>query len=169
MEGLRRVLRWIDTSSRWQANVFAATCLTLIGVTLADIIGRLLGKYTTQLFDIEWFHLAFLLTLTMSYSLLTRSFVRVDLLSNRYSPRTQRLLMFLGFSLFGIPITVLFAVYAWHFAIDSWAIKELTMSASKIPVYPIKMFIFAGLVLSLPQLIAEAIRHFYFIIKKVEL
>lgn len=169
MDGLRRALRWIDTSSRWQANVFSIACLTLIGVTLADIIGRLFGQYTTQLFDIEWFHLGFLFMFGLSYSILTGSFVRVDLLSTRYSPWAQHLLMFLGFSLIGIPITVLFAVYAWHFAMVSWAMKELTMSAAKIPVYPIKMFIFAGLVLLLPQLTAEAIRHFYFIIKKAEL
>ncbi len=169
MEELRRVLRWIDTSSQWQANVFAAACLTLIGITLADIIGRQFGQYTTQLFDIEWFHLAFLLMVGLGYSLLIGSYVRVDLLSNRYSPWAQHLLKFLGFSLLGIPITVLFAIYAWDFAMTSWAMKELTMSAAKIPVYPIKLFIFAGFVLSLPQLTAEVIRHFYFIIKKEEL
>lgn len=169
MEQLRTVLGWIDTATRRVGNVLSFTCLTLIGFTLYDIIARQIGLYTMWSFDITWFHLGFLLMMGLAYALLTGQFVNIDLLTSKYSSWTQHLLLFISFAVIGIPITILFAWLSWDWAMQSWAMKELTNSAARIPVYPVKTFVFIGLVLSLPQLFALAIRHGYFLFKKVEL
>jgi len=169
MEKLRTVLGWIENATRQMGNVLSFSCLSLIGFVLYDILARQIGLYTMWTFDVSWFHLGFLLMFALGYSLLVGQCVKVDLVSSRYSPRTQHILSFLSLGVIGIPITILFAWLAWGWVMNSWAIKELTNSASRIPVYPVKTFVFAGLVLSLPQLIAHSIRDMYFIIKRVEL
>lgn len=169
MTRLQAILRWIASYNKWVGHAMAASCLTLIVLVLADIIGRQLGQYTTQIWEVEWFHLAFLLTIPLGYSIYVGTYVRIDFISIRFSPWIQHLLLFLSFCVIGIPITVLFAWLAWHFFTTSLAMLEVTKGAARLPVYPVKLFIFLGLTLSLPSLIAESIRHLYFVIKKVEL
>lgn len=149
--------------------MFSMVILSLIGFVLYDILARQLGLYTMWAFDVSWFHFAFLIACALAYSLFTGSCVSVDLISKRYPLRTQHIIQFVGFGLFAVPITVLFIWLAWGWAMDSWAIKELTNSASRIPVYPIKAFLPIGLLLSLPQLMVLTIRHGYFAIRNTEL
>ena len=169
MKILRRVVRWIDILTIWQRNILAPLCVTLILITLWDIIGRQLGLYTAWAFDVEWYHFAFLLMLAMGYTTLKGAQVRVDLITTRYPRRLQEILMTINYLFFVIPFMVVVAIYAWTFAMHSREMNEMTLTAWVCPLWPIKLSIFIGIVSMLPQSFAQLIRHGYFVIKQVEL
>lgn len=165
METLRKVLRGVDTFSLWQGYILAGFVLFLIGITLYDIVGRQFGQFTMWAFDIEWFTYAFIMMLALGYAVLKGQHVRIDLLTMRYSPRTQELILALSYAVVIIPLIVFIGVYSWKFAWAAMLINELTLIAWYAPIWPIKFFIVAGCILMLPQCFAEMTRHTYFVIK----
>lgn len=169
MEKLRRVLRWVNTFTKWQGYLLAPFCLSLIAITIWDITAREFGLFSAWAFDIEWFHYGFIMMVAMGYAVLREQHVRVDLVTTRFSPRTQALLMALSYLVFVIPLMVFVAIYAWHFAMYSKGMNEVTLTPWACELWPIKFAIFIGICLMLPQCFAELIRHIYFVIKREKL
>jgi len=163
---LRKVVKGIDTFSLWLGNFVAFFVVFLIAITIYDITFRQFGLFTMWAFDVEWFTYAFILMLAMGYSTYTRQHVRIDLITVRFSPWFQELIMALSYILIIIPLMVFIAIYGWHFAYKAYLIKEITLVAWGAPIWPIKFFIFIGCVLMLPQCFAELTRHIYFLVKK---
>ena len=169
MEKLRRSLKIVDNFTKWSAFCVAPLCLSLIAITMYDVIGRRIGLFTAPAFDIEWFHYGFIMMLAMGFAVLKDQHVRIDLLTDRYSPRVQAMLMVFGYAVLVIPFLILVAGSSLEFSLRSMAVHELTMTAWQAEVWFVKLSIFAGICLMLPQCFAELIRHSYFAIKKEEL
>ena len=169
MEKLGRVLRWVDTFTKWQGYLLAPLCLSLIALTLWHIIGRQLGVFTAWAFDLEWYTNGYLLMLCMGYALLKGQHVRIDIVTTRYPPRIQALLMVVSYLVFVITPMVLVARYAWDWAMFSRSVGEITVTGWAGPMWLIKVSVFAGICLMLPQCFAELIRHTIFVFKKEKL
>jgi len=169
MNKLRKILAGVDTFTKWQGYVMAPFCVTLILITLYDITGRRLGLFTAWAFDTEWFHYGFLMMLTMGYAVLKDQHVRVDLVTTRFSPRTQAILMAVSYLFFVIPFMILIVIYSWDFGMHAREVGEISLTAWAGPLWPIKMSIFIGICLMLPQCFAEAIRNIYAAIKREKL
>ena len=166
MEKLRRAVRGVDTFTKWQGYCLAPFMLTLIATVWIDIILRETGGVTMWAFDIEWFHYGLMLMLAMGYAVLRDQHVRVDLITTRFSPWTQAVLMALSYAVFIIPLMILVAIYGWDFAMHARDIGETTVTYWHAPLWPIKLFIFIGICLMLPQCFAELIRNIYFVVKR---
>lgn len=162
---LRKVVRAVDTFSLWQGYFLAFFVVFLICITLYDIIGRQFGQFTMWAFDVEWFTYAFIMMLAMGYAVLKGQHVRIDLLTIRYPPRLQELIMALSYVVIIIPLIVFIAVYSWKFAWSAMLIGELTLIAWYAPIWPVKWFIFIGCIIMLPQCFVELTRHIYFLTK----
>ena len=169
MGKLGKVLRWVDTFTKWQGYIVSALCLTLIGSTIFDITARQFGLYTDMIFDLEWFQYAALLMLPLGYAVLRGAHVRVDIVTERFSPRTQAIIMAGSYLVFVIPVVILIAKYGWDFAMMAYDRHETTTTAWHGMLWPVKSLIFVGAILMLPQCFVELIRNTIFAIKKVKL
>lgn len=166
---LEKVLRYIDAFTKWQGYIISFLCITLIGITMVDIVGRQLGFYTAWAFDLEWFQYSALLMLALGYGVLRQAHVRIDLVTSRFSPRVQSFLIAFSYLAFVIPFTILIAKYAWDFGMISKVTNETTLTAWHGALWPIKFLIFIGFCLMIPQCFAELIRHTIFVFKKEKL
>jgi TRAP-type mannitol/chloroaromatic compound transport system permease small subunit len=162
-------MKGVDTFTRWQGYILAYLIFTLIFITMADITGRQAGYVTMWAFDVEWFHNGALLMLAMGYAVFRDQHVRIDILTSRWSSRTQSIMMAISFGIIIIPVMIFIAINAWDFALHSLSLQEETVMAWHAPLWPIKSCIFVGICLMLPQCFTELIRHIYFIIKKEKL
>jgi len=169
METLRRVLKGIDTFTRYQGYALVPFCLLLIVITMYDIVGRQLGIFTAWAFDSEWFLYGFLMMMGMGYASLQGQHVRVDLAGSKLSPRMQSLFLVISFGVFVIPVLIIVGIDSWNFAMRAKKIGENVVSAWDFPLWPVKFSIFAGCCLMLPHSVAELIRHIYFVIRKEKL
>ncbi|MBA7562166.1 hypothetical protein ES708_03815 [subsurface metagenome] len=166
MDVLKTIVTYIDKFSKYQAYMLVPFPLGLILITMYDIVGRQLGLYTAWAFDTEWFIYGFIMMLGMAYAILKDQHVKIDLLTARYSKRMQSILVIVSYLVFTIPVMVIIAINALGFAMDSKAQGETVLTAWYFQLWPIKLFIFIGIIFMLPQCLAEIIRHAYFLIKK---
>jgi len=166
MDTVRRILRGVDTFTRWQGYFLAVFVIFLIAITLYDIIFRQFGIFTMWAFDVEWFTYALILMLAMGYSVLVGQHVRIDILTEFFPLRVREGILAASFAIIIIPLMAFNAILGWEFAWKAMAINELTLIAWYAPIWPIKWFITIGCVIMLPQCFAELFRHTYFVFKK---
>ena len=165
MGKLGRILKGVDTFTKWQGYLLAPLCTTLIIIVVIDITLRELGQPIGWAWDIEWFHWAFLMTFAMGYSVLKEQHVRIDLLTTRFSPRTQAALIAFSYGVVVIPFMVMVAIYAWDFVGRSIRVEEVLYTTWTWRVWPIKAALLGGIFLMMPQCIAALIRNVYFAVK----
>lgn len=169
MKTFRRILSWVDHFSQWQGYFVGILCVALIGMVLYDITARQFGVFTGEAFDIEWFLYSATLMLALGYGVLKGTHVRIDWITTRYSPWAQELIMAISWGLIVIPFMVFVAVFAWKFVMIAFTMSETTTTAWHVLLWPVKLLIFAGIVLMLPQTFVELIRSIYFVIKNEKL
>lgn len=132
-----RLKAYVEFVGRWGA-VFI---LPLVFITMWDVFLRKIGgmQYwlvqnmgqafeSTVIQEFEWhFHTA-LFTLVLGYGMVRNRHVRVDLVREKLSFRTQAWIEFLGLSLFMIPYCLIVGYFAMAFAWDSFAVMEKSAS-----------------------------------------
>lgn len=115
--------------------------LPLVFITMWDVFIRKFGFIqiylierfgstfeSTILQEFEWhFHTAFF-TLVLGYGFINNKHVRVDLLYQNWSFRTQAIIEFVGVSLFLIPYCLIVGWFATDYAITSFLIGEKSAS-----------------------------------------
>ena len=132
-----RLRSFVEFVGRWGA-VFI---LPLVFITMYDVFLRKIGgmQYwlvshfgqafeSTIIQEFEWhFHTA-LFTLVLGYGLVRNRHVRVDLLREKWSFRTQAWIEFLGLTFFMIPFCLIVGYFALGFAWDSLMVMEKSAS-----------------------------------------
>lgn len=122
--------------------------LVWIQIWLNDTFGGIFES--TLLQELEWhFHTA-LFALVLGYGYIYNTHVRVDLVRETLSFRKRAWLELLGLTFFMIPFCAVVIYFAWVYAMDSWAIGEI--SASQVGLsqrWFIKSVLVLGLVVAL--------------------
>jgi TRAP-type mannitol/chloroaromatic compound transport system permease small subunit len=132
-----RLRAFVEFVGRWGA-VFI---LPLVFVTMWDVFLRKIGGMQSWLVDqfgrtfestviqeLEWhFHTA-LFTLVLGYGMVRNRHVRVDLIREKLSFRTQAWIEFLGLTFFMIPYCLIVGYFASVFAWDSFQVMEKSAS-----------------------------------------
>lgn len=123
-EGLDRVIVKIGKVAAWAG-------LALILVTIFDVVTRrffVLGS--TKLQELEWHFHVILFALCLGYAYLKDAHVRIDLVRERLSQRTQWWIEIAGGLLFLLPFCGLVVYYGIDFTLRSYATSEVSASAT---------------------------------------
>lgn len=123
-EGLDRVIIKIGKIAAWAG-------LALILVTIFDVITRrffVLGS--TKLQEAEWHFHVILFAFCLGYAYLKDAHVRIDLVREKLSERTQWWLEIAGCLLFLLPYCALVVYYGIDFVERSYATSEVSASAT---------------------------------------
>ena len=107
-----------------------------------------LGGIGMQELEKHWFSLMFLFGL--SYTLKENGHVRVDILYEKFSKRTQAIVNIGGALIFTIPFCLLIIYYGWEFFISSYESGENKGDPGSLPrLWPFKLMIPTAFVLLL--------------------
>lgn len=131
MGALAAISNFIDRLLAIIAKVAAWAGVVLIGITIFDVITRrffVLGS--TKLQEGEWHAHVVLFTLLIGYAYIKDAHVRIDLVRERLSERTQWWIELLGCLLFLIPYCVLVVYFSYDFAVRSFLNQEISGSAT---------------------------------------
>ncbi|MGF1628760.1 MAG: TRAP transporter small permease subunit [Kiloniellaceae bacterium] len=126
-EGLDRVIVKIGKIAAWAG-------LALILVTIFDVITRrffVLGS--TKLQEAEWHFHVILFAFCLGYAYLKDSHVRIDLVREKLSERTQWWIEVAGCLLFLLPYCGLVVWFGINFTERSFATGEVSASATGLP------------------------------------
>lgn len=131
MERLIRISDGIDRLLTWIARVAAWAGVGLIATTIFDVVTRrFLVLGSTKLQEFEWHMHVVLFGFLIGFAYLKDAHVRIDLVRERLSERTQWWIELLGCLVFLLPYCALVIYYSYDFALRSYLTDEISASAT---------------------------------------
>ncbi len=162
MRALVRLADILDAIVTWAGRIGAWISIPLIGIIIFDVVTRrffVLGS--TKLQEFEWHLHAALFLLCIGITYIKDAHVRIDLVRENLSIRTQRWIELIGCLIFLIPYCAIVLYFALDFVDRSWSINESSDSATGLPYrWAIKAFLPIGFFLMLLAGITVALRKF---------
>jgi TRAP-type C4-dicarboxylate transport system permease small subunit len=131
MEFLDRITRLLNQVLMWIAGIFLAAMIVL---TCANISLRIVWMPISGTFELMGYFGAIVTAFALGYTQIGRGHIAVDIIVQRFSGRTQRILKGLNYLI----CTVFFAMVAWQiakYATTLWRTGEVTETL-QIIYYP---------------------------------
>ena len=155
----QRLLHTVDRISTWAGKTFAWLIIALMVVVCVEVFKRYaLNAPTAFMYDVNNMMYGTLFMMCGAYTLSQDGHVRGDFFYGSMKPRTQAALDLVLYIVFFLPGIGALTWAGWDYFHDSLAMREQTVNATPLPVYPFKFFIpLAGAIVIL-QGIAEIIR-----------
>ena len=127
-------LRWVDGLSGAAGRVAAVLAVALVGLVAVLVVARYgagAGSVAAQE-AVLWLHAALFL-LGLSFALRHDAHVRVDVFSQRWSPRTRARVEFVAAVLLLLPFCVFIIAMSWDYVATSWAVREGSRDPGGLP------------------------------------
>lgn len=128
------VVRYFARSQQWTLNLTPAT-------------------------EAQWYLFSIIFLLGAAYGLNHDVHVRVDVMYERMSPKTQAFIDLAGTLLFLIPFSVLMLYVSFPAVRASFSVRELSPDPGGLPRYPIKALILVSFVLLLLQAFSQIVKQ----------
>lgn len=156
---MRSFLKFLDGFSEWSGRIFVWLVIPLAILVVFEVICRRFldspHVWSTEVIDFIYgphFMLA------AAYTLLYKAHVRIDVIYDRFSPRTRGILDIITYMIFFFPFCGIVFYEGIVFASTSWSIGETSESAALRIVPLVKTAIPVSIGLLLIQGIATYIR-----------
>ncbi|WBU55235.1 TRAP transporter small permease subunit [Paracoccus sp. SCSIO 75233] len=153
------IVRAIDGLNEVVGRIVSVVAIFFAAIIIYDVVMRyVFNEPTRWAFDVSKQLYGFYFVMLGGYALRHKAHVRVDILTERFSLRTQRIVDILGYFIFFFPFAWVFTFRSWEFAARSWSQKEVTYGAIQLPVYPLKMAMCVAAGLLFLQGISEVLK-----------
>ena len=156
--------RGIDSLNQWIGKL----SLLMILASTAISAGNALVRYTfgwgsNALLEIQWYLFAAVFMLGAGYGFLRGVHVRIDFISQRFSPRGRNWLDVAGILIFLMPFCILMINLGWPLAVNAYVSQETSFNPGGLLRWPIYAFIPVGFGLLALQAISELIKRLDFL------
>jgi TRAP-type mannitol/chloroaromatic compound transport system permease small subunit len=148
----------IDAFSMWTGIVCSYLMIPLTLLVVYEVGTRSFQHPTVWTFEMSNFFYGAHFMLVAAYGLLYKSHVTIDLVSGRFSKKTQAVLSLICYAFMYFPFIAVFLYFGFSYALNSWSMWEKSWSIWGPPLYPIKTVIPLTAVMLLLQGISEVIK-----------
>lgn len=139
--------------------------LLMVLISAANAISRKAFDLSSNAFlEIQWVLFAAVFLLGAGYTLKRNEHVRIDVVSGRFSRRTQAWIEIFGGLFFLLPLTLLILYFSWPYFTTSFVSREWSSNPGGLILWPAKALIPVGFALLLLQGIAEIIKRIAFLL-----
>lgn len=164
MQALLKLSRGID----WLNEVIGRNTIWLIlASTLISAVNAIVRKvfnYSSNGFlEIQWYLFAGAFLLAAGYTLLHKEHVRVDVVSSKFSKRTQIWLDIFGFLFFLGPVCFTVIWFSTPFFLQAFESGEMSSNAGGLIRWPVYLVMPVGFFLLMLQGLSELIKRFAFL------
>lgn len=167
---IKTLLKFLDGFSEWSGRIFVWLVIPLAILVVFEVISRRFFNaphiWSTEVID---FIFGPHFMLAAAYTLLYKAHVRIDVIYDKFSPRTRGILDIITYMVFFFPFCIIVLYQGVIFAHTSWAIGETSDSAALRIVPLVKTVIPVSIGLLLIQGIATYIRAIMQAIKGEEI
>ncbi|GGB98071.1 TRAP transporter small permease subunit [Pseudoduganella buxea] len=109
--------------------------------------------------EIQWYLFAAVFMLASPHTLRRDEHVRIDVVTGRFSRRTQVWLDLLGFVFFLMPVCLVILYYGIPFGLESLRSGEMSSNSGGLIVWPAKLLVAVGFALMILQGVSEMIKR----------
>ena len=156
MKYLLALSRLIDTVNRCLGRAVTWLILVVVVVSATNAVVRKFFNVSSNAWlELQWYMFGAIFLLCAGYTLLKNEHVRVDVVAQRLSRRTQIKIEIFGILFFLLPASVLIAYLSWFMFADSWITQEYSSNSGGLIRWPAKLLIPVGFFF----LIAAGISH----------
>lgn len=154
------LLRAVDALTEAAGRLAGVLAIALVALSFALVLARYalgVGSVAAQE-AVLWLHAALFL-LGLAYALRHGAHVRVDVFSQRWTPRTRARVELAGLVLLLMPFCVFMVAMSWDYVGASWSAREGSRDPGGLPGwYLLKSLLPLSAALLLLQALAETLR-----------
>ena len=160
--------RLIDKLNEKVANAIGWALLLAVAICAGNALVRYFFNYSSNAWlEIQWYLYAAVFLLASAHTLKRDEHVRIDVITGRFSRRTQAAIDLFGFLFFLLPVCGLILWYAWPYAQLALSSGEMSMNAGGLIQWPAKILIPLGFLLLVLQGISEVIKRIAFLAGRI--
>ena len=156
----RLIDRLNDAVGRWVAWLVLAAVLVSAGNA---VVRKLFNNSSNAFLEIQWYLFSAVFLLAAGHTLLKQEHVRIDVLSARFSKRTQAWIDVAGIVLFLFPLVGLVIALSWPLVARAYASGEMSSNAGGLIRWPVFALLPAGFALLGLQGVSELIKRVAFL------
>ncbi len=160
MNFLLLVSKRIDRFSEWIGRWVAWLVLAAVLISTGNAIMRKTFNMSSNAFlEVQWYLFAAVFLLASGYTLLRQEHVKIDVVSGRFSKRTQIWIDIVGICLFLLPFTYMITKLALPLVINAYETQEVSSNAGGLIRWPVFALLPAGMLLLALQAVSELIKR----------
>lgn len=155
--GIDRFSEWIGKSVAWL--VLAAVLISAVNA----VIRRGFNMSSNGFLEIQWYLFSAVFMLASGYTMMRQEHVKIDVLSGRFSKRTQIWIDIIGICVFLFPFTFMIIKLAMPLVINSYEIQEMSSNAGGLIRWPVYALLPLGMLCLTAQGVSELIKRIAFL------
>ena len=160
MKFLISISRLIDAFNEKVGHAVSwALLIAVLICTGNSLVRYIFNTSSNGWLEIQWYLFSAVFLLGTSYTLRRNEHVRIDVISGRFSKRTQVWMDIFGFTFFLLPMASLILYFAIPFALVSIHSQEISSNAGGLIVWPAKLLIPVGFFMLTMQGCSELIKR----------
>lgn len=164
MSFLLALSRRIDQLSEWVGRWVAWLVLAAVLISAGNAISRKAFDMSSNAFlEIQWYLFAAVFLLASGYTMMRQEHVKIDVISGRFSKRTQIWLDVVGICLFLFPFIFMVIKLAMPLVINAYITQEVSSNAGGLIRWPVFALLPIGLALLGIQGVSELIKRIAFL------
>lgn len=164
MDVLLALSRAIDAFTERVGRIVYWLVLIVVLISAANATVRKAFDYSSNAYlEIQWYLFSVIFLFGAGYTLLRNEHVRIDILSQRFSPRLQNWIDAIGIVLFLLPMSIILMWLGWPLFVDSYVRHEVSTNAGGLIIWPARLMIPVGFALLIIQAISELIKRVAFL------
>jgi TRAP-type mannitol/chloroaromatic compound transport system permease small subunit len=156
----RLVDRLNEFVGRWLAWLVLAAVLISAGNA---IVRKVFNVSSNAYLEIQWYLFAAVVLLAAGYTLLRQEHVRIDVISGRFSKRTQIWIDIVGICAFLMPFVIVAIKLVWPVVVSKYQSGEVSGNAGGLVLWPAWVLLPVGLALLGLQGLSELIKRVAFL------
>jgi len=161
---LLSISKRIDAFSEWIGRWVAWLVLFAVLISAANASMRKAFNMSSNGFlEIQWYLFAAVFLLASGYTLLRQEHVKIDVISGRFSKRTQIWIDIIGICVFLLPFTLMIIKLALPLVINAYVTGEMSSNAGGLIRWPVFALLPLGMLLLAIQAISELIKRIAFL------
>ncbi len=164
MSLLLQLSRLIDRLSEFVGRWVAWLVLAAVLISAGNAITRKAFNMSSNAFlEIQWYLFAAVFLLASGYTLMRQEHVKIDVVSGRFSKRTQIWIEIVGLCVFLFPFIYMIIKLSMPLVINAFVTKEMSSNAGGLIRWPVFAMLPLGLFLLGLQGISELIKRIAFL------
>jgi len=140
--------------------------LVLVAVLISAgnaVVRKSFSISSNAMLEVQWYLFSAVFLLGAGYTFLKNAHVRIDFLSNRFSPRTRNWIDIIGMLVFLVPLCLIFIKLSWPLFVNAWESGEMSQNAGGLIRWPAYVLVPAGFSLLLLQSVSELVKRVAFL------
>ena len=156
----RRIDQLSDWVGRWVAWLVLAAVLLSAGNA---VMRKAINWSSNGLLEIQWYLFAAVFMLAAGYTMMRQEHVRIDVVSGRFSKRTQIWIDIVGICVFLFPFIYMIIMLSMPLVINAYVSKEMSSNTGGLIRWPVFALLPLGMLLLGMQGVSELIKRVAFL------